>query len=434
MSSTSDHDLAEMVRRYLGTGRFLLVMDDVWGVEDWNALRDVLPKSNRMATTREKFFFQEIKTQGVFEIEKCRRVCIHSNLSEFLSLGPKGPGIRSFLCFNKEPTLLDPKYTLAIPDGFKLLRVLESKPIKFHQFPKGITKLIHLRYITLSGDNLRVLPEAISELWNLQTIVVDTKSRQITVKANIWRMIQLRHLKTTAPIVLEIKGEGEGGENLQTLSRLSPEYCTNYVFNRARNIKTLGIFGKLASLVDANSLTKLHRLEKLKLVNDIIYESASQYRLNGLPQANCFPPNLKRLTLSATFLDWNHMSTLAKIGTLEALKLKENAFIGKFWNAVGDGFHSLHFLLIAETDLAYWEASTEYFPILRCLVLKNCGNLKRIPVGLAKSLQALDIERVCKSAVESARKIEEEIRWMQGRGKHERLRGGFKLSVGPGCE
>ncbi|KAK6123244.1 hypothetical protein DH2020_043001 [Rehmannia glutinosa] len=292
--------------------------------------------------------------------------------------------MRPFLCFHNEPVILNPKYTLAIPDGFKLLRVLESKSIKFHQFPKGITKLIHLRYITLSGDNLRVLPEAISELWNLQTIIIDTKSRQITVKANIWRMIQLRHLKTTA-----------------------------------RNIKTLGIFGKLASLLDANkSLRKLHLLENLKLVNDLIYESASEYRLNGLPQPNYFPPNLKRLTLSATFLDWNHMSTLAKIGTLEVLKLKDNAFTGKFG-------------MLLETAFL---ASTDYFPRLRCLVLKNCGKLKEIPVGLAKNLQELDIERVGKSGVEPARKIEEEIRQMEVRGKDDRLRGGFKLSVGPGCE
>ncbi|KAK6123334.1 hypothetical protein DH2020_042916 [Rehmannia glutinosa] len=189
------------------------------------------------ATTREHNLFHVIKTHGVPEIQMCRRVCIRSNPSEFLSREPKGPCVRSFLCFHNEPVILNPKYTLAIPDGFKLLRVLESKSIKFHQFPKGITKLIHLRYIT----HLRVLPEAISELWNLQTIIIDTKSRQITVKANIWRMIQLRHLKTMA-----------------------------------RNIKTLGIIGKLASLLDANkSLQKLHLLENLKLVNDLIYESAS---------------------------------------------------------------------------------------------------------------------------------------------------------------
>ncbi|KAK6148287.1 hypothetical protein DH2020_019199 [Rehmannia glutinosa] len=292
MSSLSDHDLANKVHECLKTGKILLVMDDVWGVEDWNTLRDVLPKSNRMG-----------------------KVLITSRYTNVAVYANPGFGIQVH---------------------------------QFHQFPKGVTKLIHLRYITLSGDNLRVLPEAISELWNLQTIVVNTKSRQITVKANIWRMIQLRHLKTTAAIVLDIQGEGEGGENLQTLSRLSPEYCTDYVFYRARNIKTLGIFSKLASLVYANSLQKLHRLENLKLLNDLIYESASEYRLNGLPQPNCFPPNLKRLTLSATFLDWNHMSALVKIGTLEVLKLKDNAFTGKFWNAVGDSFHSLQFLLIAD--------------------------------------------------------------------------------------
>ncbi|KAI3454409.1 hypothetical protein Pfo_011072 [Paulownia fortunei] len=372
------------------------------------------------AAISEQNLFQEIKMskEGVFdppvsEIQKYRRLCIHSHLSEFLSGKLKGPGVRSFLCFYKEPVVLNPKYISAIPDPFNLLRVLDSKSIKFTQFPIKVTKLIHLRYITLSYDDLEVLPEAISELWNLQTLVVDTKSRYLTIKANIWKMIQLRHLKTKAAIVLAIQGEGEAGENLQTLTKLSPEYCTDNVFNRA-------------------SLEKLDRLENLKLVNDLFYESASENRLHSLPQPNCFPPNLKRLTLSATFLDWKHMSTLGKIDTLQVLKLKDNAFTGKSWNAVGDGFPCLQFLLIANSDLVFWEASIDHFPSLRCLVLKNCRNLRKIPLGLAKSLQILDIERLDKSAVESAREIQEEAKRMQGQQKARW--GGFKLTIGLGCE
>ncbi|KAI3454413.1 hypothetical protein Pfo_011076 [Paulownia fortunei] len=392
------------------------------------------------AAITEQNLFQEIKMskEGVFnppvsEVQKCRRLCIHSNLSEFLSGKLNGPRVRSFLSFYNDPIVLKPNYVSAIPDAFNLLRVLDSRSIRLHQFPKGVMKLIHLRYITLSGDNLHVLPEVISELWNLQTLVVNTRSRSLTVRADIWKMIQLRHLKTEAAVILAKQGEGKAGENLQTLSRLSPEYCSEDVFNRVRNLKTLGIRGKLATLLDAKSLEKLDRLEKLKLVNDLFYESASEDMLNGLPQPNCFPPNLKSLTLSATFLDWKHMSTLAKIDTLEVVKLKDNAFTGVSWNAVGDGFCNLQFLLVAETDLVFWNASNDYFPSLRCLVLKNCENLIEIPVCLAKSLEKLDIQRLSRSAVKSARKIEEEIRQMQGQPKS-RWRGGLKLLIGPECE
>ncbi|KAL8557374.1 hypothetical protein ACS0TY_004710 [Phlomoides rotata] len=207
------------------------------------------------------------------------------------------------------------------------------------------------------------------------------------MKENIWKMYRLRHLNTKAAIVLDKEWDGEAGENLQTLSRLSPESCTVNMSKRARNLKTLGIRGKLATQLNTMALQELSRLEKLKLMNDIQYESASEDRLVLLPQPSNFPPNLKRLTLSNTSLDWKNMSTLAKIDTLEVLKLKNNAFTGISWNADGDVFHSLQFLLIVNADLVLWEASTNNLPSLRSLVLKNCEKLQQIPGGLGKNLE-----------------------------------------------
>lgn len=382
--------------------------------------------------------FQEIKKnrQGVLEpsvseVPKFHRLCFNSDLTEFFMGKPNGPRIRSFLCFYKEPASLHEKYISAIPDAFTLLRVLESISIKFHQFPAKVTKLIHLRYVTLHIDDLTLLPEPLSQLWNLQTLVVETKSRSITMNANIWRMYRLRHLKMKAAIVLNEKWDGEGGENLQTLSRLAPESCTAKVCERARNLKELGIRGKLATLFSTMSMGNLQLLEKLKLMNDLVL-SGSEHQLDGLPRSNCFPPNLTRLTLSNTFLEWKHISTLAEIQTLEVLKLKDNAFSGDVWNAGADVFQSLQLLLIINSEIIVWVASADNFPSLRCLVLKNCEKLLNIPGGLAENLDTLDIERLGKSAVESARHIEREKMSVD---KHQTPESGvrFKLHVGPGC-
>ncbi|KAI3463667.1 hypothetical protein Pfo_020330 [Paulownia fortunei] len=371
--------------------------------------------------------FQEIKKsrEGVFdpplsEIQKHRRLCIHSYVVEFIRKKPKGPYVRSFLCFSKEAITLPPEYIPLIPDAFNLLRVLDVNPIKFPKFPTKLTQLIHLRYIALPADDFRALPEAVSKLWNLQTIRVNTMSRTFEIKADIWKMMQLRHLKTKAAIVLNKEVKGEAGENLQTLSRLSAQCCTEDVFNRASNLKNLGIRGQLATLLDAKCLKKLDRLQKLKLVYD--WPSSTGQ----------IPPNLRILELSATFLDWKHMSTLGMLRTLEVLKLKENAFMGKCWDSVGGGFRSLEILHIARTDLEFWTTSGDPFPGLRCLVLKNCEKLEEIPFVLVKSLQVLDIERVSKSTVASARKIEQEKQQMQGQQRAKR--GGFKLVIAPGDE
>ncbi|KAH6819484.1 hypothetical protein C2S51_003087 [Perilla frutescens var. frutescens] len=380
------------------------------------------------------FQAMKLNKQGVFEppvseVRRFRRLCFNSDLTRFFSEKPRGLRTRSFLCFYKEHINLDPRYISSIPDAFHLLRVLESISIKFHQFPAKVTKLIHLRYITLNIDALTILPEPLSHLWNLKTLVVETKSRSVTMKANIWKMYGLRHLKMKAAIILDSKWGGGGGENLQTLSRLAPECCAE-VSERACNLKEMGIRGKLATLFSTTSLEKFGRLEKLNLMNDVDYEDDNP--LPVLPQGNFFPPNLKRLTLSCTFLEWSQISTLAMIHTLEVLKLKDNAFSGIYWSAMDDCFPALQFLLIVNANLVHWEVSTDSFPTLRCLVLKNCEDLNEIPAELVKPLEVLDINRLRKSAVHSARRIELEKIQAPKTGEV-KSRVPFKLSIGPGC-
>ncbi|XP_057787905.1 putative late blight resistance protein homolog R1A-10 [Salvia miltiorrhiza] len=385
--------------------------------------------------SKKESLFHEIKkfrtgVSQLDEVEKAHRLCFHSDLSNFLSEGPKGPHVRSLLCFYEQPVELNPEHITVIPDGFPKLRILESKSVKFHQFPAKVTKLIHLRYLTLSIDNLTILPEQIYQLWNLQTLIVETKKRSITMKANVWRMVRLRHFKTKAAIVLDNNWEGEAGQNLQTLERLSPESCTEAASRRAKNLKTLGISGKLVNIFRAKFLEKLYHLEKLKLVNSIPYEPTSEDMLHCLPLPNCFPPNLKRLTLSNTFLGWHHMSMLAMINSLEVLKLKDNAFVGVAWKVAGYTFPSLQLLLIVNADLLIWEASPDAFPCLKYLVVKNCENLNKIPESLGKRLQKLEVERLRDSAIESAREIGNSKKG----GQKGKFAVDFDLKVGPVSE
>ncbi|KAG6424322.1 hypothetical protein SASPL_114737 [Salvia splendens] len=385
--------------------------------------------------------FQEVKktTEGTFfpsvaDVPNYRRLCIHSYVVDFLRKKPKGPFVRSFVCFSREPIIFQPDCTPLIPEAFSLLRVLDANPIKFAKFPSKITQLIHLRYIALSGDQFNSLPDAILKLWNLQTIRIDTLSRTFEIKADIWKMLQLRHLKTKAAIIISKEAKGKAGENLQTLSRLSAHCCWEEVFNKASNVKNLGIRGRLSTLASTRCLAGLDRLQKLKLVYDVFPNVISHTPLRELPSPDRFPPNLRILKLSCTYLEWKHMATLGSLPSLEVLKLKENAFMGKFWNTVGNSFPSLEVLHIARTDLEFWTASEEPsppFPKLQCLVLKNCEKLEEIPVLLKRSLQVLDIERVPKSFVQFTRlNMAEESQQIPGqqRGKA----GGFKLIIAPG--
>ncbi|XP_042003367.1 putative disease resistance RPP13-like protein 3 [Salvia splendens] len=266
-------------------------------------------------------FFQEVKMSNdggfqppVYEGYKCRRLCIHSEVSRFLMEKPKGPTVRSFVCFSKDEVPIQPEYISAIPANFKLLRVLEAKLIKFTKLPNELYQLVHLRYIVLAlNSNPAVLPSAFSKLWNIQTLIVDTTSRTLNIKVDIMNMIQLRHFKTNASATLPKMGKNsKGGEQIQTLGTISPESCSEEVFSKARNLKKLGVRGKLAWLLENkkgsfDSLAKLGNLEKLKLINDIILCSETERQLRGLPPAYKFPTQLRSLTLCDTSLDWSHM-------------------------------------------------------------------------------------------------------------------------------
>ncbi|KAH6763008.1 hypothetical protein C2S52_020441 [Perilla frutescens var. hirtella] len=400
----------------------------------------------------EENFFQEIKRfdQGTYAssnpaLEKYRRLSIHSRVLNYISSKPVGPRVRSFLCFSSEETMLPAEHISSIPGAFKLLRVLDARSIVFTRFPTELTQLVHLRYIVLTC-NFRILPAAISSLWNIQSLVVETSSRTLEIKADIWKMIQLRHVKTNASTALpgplsksrKSKDEVLMIGNLQTLSTISPESCTEDVFARAPNLKVLGIRGQLAKLLENkggsmlfDGLGKLSHLENLKLLNDVFPRPPSEGRLSSLPQRYKFPTKLKKLTLSDTLLDWKEMSTLGMLENLEILKLKDNAFKGNWWQPDDGGFRSLRVLHMGRTDLVTWHASAHHFPRLKHLFLKHCTNLESLPLGFAEisSLQLVDLYCTKPSAAVSARTIQhrkEEIF-----GKQSTTAVGFKLSIYP---
>ncbi|KAL0417225.1 UNVERIFIED_CONTAM: putative late blight resistance proteinR1B-17 [Sesamum latifolium] len=171
-----------------------------------------------------KYYFQEIRRydgeldeDSISNLQRRRHVSIDfNNVMNFISSQPYGPRVRSILCSSREEIILLPTDVSVIADAFKLTRVLEIRSIRFTRFPFYLTQLVHLRYIALTSD-FKVLPEAISKWWNIQTIIVFTSSRVLEIKADIWKMLHLRHLETNASVILCKAGGGGNGEKIQTL-------------------------------------------------------------------------------------------------------------------------------------------------------------------------------------------------------------------------
>lgn len=387
-----------------------------------------------------KYYFQEIHGYGgeqdaysISYLQWMRHIAIDfNNVINLISSQPYGPRVRSILCSSREEIILLPTDVSAIADAFKLTRVLDVRSIRFTRFPFYLTQLVHLRYIALTSD-FKVLPEAISKWWSIQTIIVFTSSRVLEIKADIWKMVHLRHLETNASIILCKAGAGGNGEKIQTLLNISPQSCTDDLFERAINLKKLGIRGQLTMLLDDkggsttfDNLGKLQQLEKLKLLNDLhIYPKEA--KLPGLPPPHRFPPKLISLTLSYTLLGWEQMSILGMLENLKALKLKNDAFTGERWEAADGGFQQLEVLQIEYANLVFWEASSHHFPKLQHLSLRNCEELKALPFGLANvsSLQVIVLHRTTKLAAVSAKEIQQEA---DNKGRR------LKLSIFPSYE
>ncbi|KAI3700099.1 hypothetical protein L2E82_44715 [Cichorium intybus] len=309
---------------------------------------------------KEEKFLQVIKGQikdSNSLIPYHRRLCVHSHVMSFIHSKPCGPHVRSFLCFPSEEKELSREHTSFIHEAFKLVRVLDMRSVNISRFPVEITQLVHLRYVALFG-NFKVLPPSISKLWSLQSLIVETTSRDLDIQVDIWKMSQFRHLRTSGSSRLHgpkarTRMDNEDPfvqRNIQTISTISPDSCTENILARTPNLKKLGIRGRLSLLMDErrgggtcstttstaagpslfDNLARLDNLEKLKLLNDTFPRPPPEGKLHGLPSLYKFPPHLNKLTLSDTLLDWKHMSTIGMLPHLEVLNVAnwENRFGG----------------------------------------------------------------------------------------------------------
>lgn len=354
--------------------------------------------------------------------EDDRRLCINSHVKEYIISTNKRTGkfVRSFVSFAKEDFVLPLEYISEIPKAFKLLRVLDVRSIKFTRFPTELFYAFLLKYFAMCSD-LKTIPEKVSYLRYLQTLIFHTTQRSIDIKADIWKMKQLRHLHTNATTTL-VKSKEPQTENLnlQTLATIAPECCTPEVFKRAQHLKKLAVSGELASNMDNlfHSIRELLFLENLKLLN-----SNGSSPLRCLPSDTNFPRRITRLTLQNTRLPWTWMPTLSKLNQLEVLKLKENAFEGAFWDteSTGSNFVALKVLHIGNTDLIHWKASKDNFKQLKQLYFKHCTKLETIPNDLVNiaTLKLIDIYCCNSVVVNSARKLVLAMLQAQNQGANE---------------
>ncbi|KAH0757251.1 hypothetical protein KY290_020744 [Solanum tuberosum] len=198
-----------------------------------------------------------------------------------------------------------------------------------------------------------------------------------------------------------------GMPNLEELSGVCFNSCTNEVFSGIPNIKRLIIHVPHFREIIPHRLLDMSRLTKLEAFK--FYATFFQHPIKRFG----FPTSLRRLSLNFYHdFDWADISsTVMMLPNLEELKLKHCPTMSDEWILCDEGkFKSLKLLLLSLTNLARWEASSNNIPNLKRLVLKKCRGLQEIPADFGEicTLESIELHDCSTTAEDSARNIVQE--------------------------
>uniref|UniRef100_M1CW59 Resistance protein PSH-RGH6 n=1 Tax=Solanum tuberosum TaxID=4113 RepID=M1CW59_SOLTU len=393
-----DNELADLVQKSLKGPRYLVVVDDIWSTDVWDSIRRMFPDYNNrsriLLTTRET------------------TVAMYAD-----SISPHEMNLLNLE--NSWKLLCDKVFGPNSCHPLELEEIGKKIAEKCQGLPLTISVIAgHLSKVSRTLGSWMDVAQTL-ELQNLQTLIYGRERCYTTLPEKIWMMKNLRCIQIRKACYLPSPGRKSilnkhlviGMPNVEELSNLSLSSCTNEIFSNIPNVKRLIIQNtailrtgdRANDLIDISSLTKLEALKCVK------YLSLS---VQPLISIRSLPTSLKRLTLAGWhYFPWKDISTLVMLPNLEELKLKNRAANGYVWRLNDeDKFQSLEFLLFCDINLEHWEASSDNFPNLKRLVLKECKKLKEIPIDFGEicSLESIELHNCSTLAEDSARKIEQE--------------------------
>lgn len=319
---------------------------------------------------------------------------------------------------------------------FKRLRVLSIVDTPY-RLPGSIGDLKHLRYLDLSRQDIRRLPEDVNLLYNLQVLILNGCRDLVELPAKMMKFINLYHLDITKTDLLEMPPQmGKlsklqlltdffvGKQNRSSIKELGELKCLreelriwnlqNVVcvqdaleanLEGKRNIKRL----KLVWSGDTDDTLHEHAiLEQLRPHTDVEDLAIVGYGGTKLPDwvGHSSFSNIVVLTLHGC----KYCSSLPPLGQLASLKTLSVRFFNgvevvgtEFYGsctATKNPFKSLESLTF-DTMLQWREwipyiDENEAFPRLQELFINNCPNLIRGPLPVRQLFSVLRLNcRIC---------------------------------------
>nr|XP_043639549.1 putative disease resistance RPP13-like protein 1 [Erigeron canadensis] len=314
---------------------------------------------------REFFLRLDLEMKNKYEgdtLKRCRhmsfvreRYMVCKKFKEFESAN----SLRTFLAVpvvsrnSLELFFLSNKILVDLLPQLPLLRALCLSKLMIDEIPESVGDLKHLWYLNLPQTRITHMPDKVSNLYNLQTLIVFGCEMLKKLPDSFLKLKNLRHFDIRDTPLLKNMPLGIGElKSLQTLSKIVIGGENEFGLSRLKNLKNLG-----------QSLS-IHGLEKL--------QNGDEARV----------ANLSQMSLRELELEWSEVSNIPAKQTLA----KEVLDVLKPHR---DNLKNLEIKSYEGIDFPKWVADPS-FERLTDVSINNCRNCEFLPpFGQLPSLKKL---------------------------------------------